>query len=142
MKPLSKKELSGNTLRVYMFLVKNGPSELREVQRALGFSTASLASYHLSKLSEIGYVFQDNYGKYVANTDAAKEILEGYSRIGTLLVPQLFFFSVLLSILVGYLSFQSVRSTLYVPFLIATSLAAVAVLWYETFRVWRKLSVT
>jgi predicted DNA-binding transcriptional regulator len=136
---LNKKEVSGNTLRVYMFLVKNGPSELREVQRALGFSTASLASYHLNKLAEIGYVFQDNYGKYVAKTEAAKEILEGYTKVGKILVPQLLFFSVFFSILIVYLSLQSIVSQIYLPFLIVASLSCIAVLWYETLRLWRRL---
>jgi hypothetical protein len=123
-----------------MFLVKNGPSELREIQRALGFSTASLASYHLNKLEEIGYVSQDSYGRYSANSEAVKEILEGYTRVGNVLVPQLFFFSVFFSILIGYLSFQSFNSFLYVPFLVIVSLSCIVVLWYETLRLWRRLS--
>jgi hypothetical protein len=135
-----KRDIGGNTLRVYMFLVKNGPSELREIQRALGFSTASLASYHLNKLEEIGYVSQDSYGRYSANSEGVKEILEGYTRVGNVLVPQLFFFSVFFSILIGYLSFQSINSSLYVPFLVVVSLSCIVVLWYETLRLWRRLS--
>ncbi|HYB84738.1 MAG TPA: hypothetical protein VED86_05360, partial [archaeon] len=48
--------IRGNTTRVYLFVLKNGPCELREVQRALKLSTPSLAFYHLSRLVQSGVV--------------------------------------------------------------------------------------
>ncbi|MEM4726872.1 MAG: hypothetical protein QXD04_01275, partial [Candidatus Bathyarchaeia archaeon] len=51
-------ELKGKTLLVYMYLLKtNRPSiGVREVQRALKFSSPSVAAYHLNKLEELGLV--------------------------------------------------------------------------------------
>jgi len=68
------KEITGNALRVYLYLVTHGPSELREIQRGLGLSTPSLASYHLSRLVEAGYATQDRDGRYVAIREASTEI--------------------------------------------------------------------
>ena len=135
----ASKSITGNTLRVYLHLVTHGPCELREVQRGVGLSTPSLASYHLGRLSESGYVKQDPEGKYVAIREASKEILSGYSRVGTALVPQFFFFTVLFTILIIFFSYQAMYSPGFTTYLVAVSLAVVVLLWYETLRLWRRL---
>jgi hypothetical protein len=133
-------EVRGNTLRVYLYVLQHGPCELKDVQSSLGFSTASLASYHLRRLMDGGYATQDSYGRYLASKDATGEILEGYVKVGAVVVPQLLFVSVLFTLLVGYFSIMAYGSASYVPLLIASSLALVAVAWYETARVWRRLA--
>jgi len=135
------KEITGNTLRVYLHLIRNGPCELREVQRGLSLSTPSLASYHLNRLVSAGYVKQDSDGKYLAIKEASTEILEGYTKVGTALVPQLFFFAVLFTILIVFFSYQAINSPEFIIYLVATSLAAVVLLWYEAFKLWRRLVV-
>jgi hypothetical protein len=133
-------EVKGNTLRVYLFLLKYGPCELREVQRGLDLSTPSLASYHLDKLIAVGYASRDQNGRYVASKDVPGDVIDGFTRVGARLVPQLFFVAILFTSLVGYFAFMSLHSAAYVPFLVASSLALVAGVWYETLRVWRSLS--
>lgn len=133
-------ELRGNTLRVYLYILQHGPCELKDVQGGLGFSTASLASYHLGRLIDRGYASQDTYGRYLAAKDATGQILEGYVKVGTVVVPQLLFVSVLFTVLVSYFSVMTYRSASYVPLLVASSVALVAVVWYETTRVWRRLA--
>ena len=134
-----KPEIAGNTFRVYLHLLRAGASELRDVQRSLGFSTPSLASYHLGRLVEAGYVKQNERGQYVAVEGAAGDLLEGYTKLGVFLVPQLFFFALFFTAVVGFFAYMSLSLSSYVPLLVGTSLAMVAVLWYETFRVWRRL---
>lgn len=137
----TEREITGNTLRVYLYVLRHGPSELREVQRGLGFSTPSLASYHLSKLVKAGYVKQDGDGRYVANPEMTPALLEEYSRLGTTLVPNLLFFSVLFTILTAYFSYRALAATKtpYVEYLAATAIAMCATLWYQVARAWRKL---
>lgn len=132
--------LRGNTLRTYLQVLKNGPCELREVQHALGFSTPSLASYHLNKLQEAGYVSQDERSRYLVSSEAVGEVLEGFSKIGSAIVPQSTFFAVLFSILIAYFSYEALEAQSFVPLLATASAGAVLVLWYETLRVWRRLS--
>ena len=132
-------ELRGNTLRTYLQVLKHGPCELRDVQHGLGLSTASLASYHLNKLIEAGYVKQDEHGRYVASSDAVGDVLVGYSKIGTAIVPQLSFFAVLFSILIGYFSFEALYAPSFTPYLVVVSLAAAVALWYEVLKLWRRL---
>ena len=133
-------EIKGNTLRVYLFLLKQGPSELREVQRGLGFSTPSLASYHLDKLVSIGYASQTERGAYQANRDSLGQVVEGFSKVGTIVVPQLLFVAVLFTPLIAYFGYMALHAAQYVPVLVATAAALAGLAWFETFRVWRKLS--
>ena len=135
------REITGNSLRTYLYLASHGPSELREVQRGLSFSTPSLASYHLAKLTQLGYVGQDQEGRYVVVAGSSNEILEGYAKVGSALVPQLFFFSVLFTILVAYFSLQAILNPSYTLYLVVTSISMTALLWLETARLWRRLVV-
>jgi hypothetical protein len=135
------KEITGNTLRVYLYLLTHGPSELREVQRGLGLSTPSLASYHLGRLMDFGYVRQDEESRYVGLNEASTEILQGYSKVGNALVPQLFFFTILFTILITFFGFESLNSSVFTPYLIGSSIALVILLWLETVRLWRRLVV-
>jgi hypothetical protein len=136
-----KQEIRGNTLKVYLYLLKHGSSELREVQRGLNFSSASLASYHLGKLLEMSFAKQDEYGKYSAVKEASGRILEGYSKIGPAVVPQLFFFSLFFTILVVFFSVGTWSGLGFVPYLIGISFAMLVVFWFETIRLWRRLAV-
>jgi hypothetical protein len=134
-------EIRGNTLKVYLYLLKHSPSELRDIQHALNFSSASLASYHLGKLLEAGFAKQDEYGNYSAVKEASDRILEGYSKIGSALVPQLFFFSLLFTILVVFFSVGTWMGLGFIPYLVGVSIAMLVVFWYETVKLWRKLAV-
>jgi hypothetical protein len=134
-------EIRGNALKVYLYLLRHGPSELRDVQRGVGLSSASLASYHLGKLTEAGFVVQDERGRYSAVKEASDRVLEGYSRMGPAIVPQLFFFALLFTILVTFFSFEALYTPGFTVYLAAVSVAMVIVFWYETMRLWRRLAV-
>ena len=133
-------EIKGNTLRVYLYILQHGPCELKDVQGGLQFSTASLASYHLRRLIEAGYASQDGYGRYVATKDNTRQLLEGYVKVGAVVVPQLLFVSVLFTVVIVYFSYMAEASSSYVPFLLGASLALVLVVWYETARESRRLA--
>ena len=133
-------EIKGNTMRVYLYILQHGPCELKDVQGGLEFSTASLAYYHLRRLIDAGYATQDSYGRYLATKDTTKQLLEGYVKVGALVVPQLLFISVLFTALVGYFSLMAFSASSYLPFLVGSSLALIVVVWYETVRVWRRLA--
>jgi hypothetical protein len=133
-------EIRGNALKIYLYLLRHGSSELRDIQRGVGLSSASLASYHLGKLSEAGFVKQDEHGRYYAVKEASDRVLEGYSRMGPAIVPQLFFFALLFTILVSFFSFETLYASGPIEYLIIISAAMVVVFWYETLRLWRKLA--
>ncbi len=140
MRKSSSPEVKGNALKVYVYLLKNGPSQLRDIQRGTELSSPSLASYHLSKLIDGGFVRQDEYGMYYADK-TSENALEGYQRVGKALVPQLFFLSMVFTILVVFFSFATLFWQGFAPYLVAVCVSMVVVLWFETARVWRKLSL-
>jgi hypothetical protein len=114
---------------------------LREVQRGLGLSTPSLASYHLGRLMDSGYVRQDEESWYVGEKEASTEILQGYSKVGNALVPQQLFFTLLFTVLITFFGFKSLNSSVFTPYLIGSSMALVVLMWFETVRLWRRLVV-
>ena len=134
-------EVRGNTLKVYLYLLRHGPSELRDIQREVGLSSASLASYHLGKLSEAGFVKQDERGRYFALKGASDQVLEGYAKVGPAIVPQLFFFTLLFTVLVAFFSLETLYSSSFTVYLVLVCAAMILVFWYETMRLWRKLAV-
>jgi hypothetical protein len=137
----TNQEVKGNALKIYLYLLKHGASQLRDIQRGTELSSASLASYHLSKMMEGGFVKQDEHGAYFVENDASEKVLEGYLKVGKAVVPQLFFFSLLFSILVGFFSFAVLFWQGYAPYLVAVCIGMVIVLWYQTVKVWRRLSL-
>jgi hypothetical protein len=137
----ANQEIRGNTLKIYLYLLRHGPSELRDIQHGVGLSSASLASYHLGKLTEAGFVTQDEHGRYSAVKETTDRVLEGYSKMGPAIVPQLFFFALLFTILVAFFSFEALYAPGFTVYLAAVSATMVVVFWYETVRLWRRLAV-
>jgi hypothetical protein len=133
--------IKGNTVRVYLFVLRNGPCELRDVQRALKLSTPSLAFYHLSRLVQSGVMNRTEDGRYVVVSDISADLLDGYVKFGRRIIPQLFFLSLIFSAILGYYVYLVWRLPLdrddYVTIVYSLS---IIVLWYETIKVWRRLS--
>ena len=136
----ANQEIKGNTLKVYLYLLRHGPSELRDIQRGIGLSSPSLVSYHLGKLSEAGFANQDEYGKYFAVKETSDKVLEGYSKMGPAIVPQMFFFALLFTILASFFSFMALSTTGFTTYLVGVCAVMILVFWYETVRLWRKLA--
>lgn len=85
-------ELTGKTLLVYLYMLKDKGNTVgvREVQRKLGFSSPSVAIYHLDKLVSIGLVEKTNIGEYFIKKEVKVGVLKFYTRLGNLLLPRYF----------------------------------------------------
>jgi repressor of nif and glnA expression len=128
--------LRGTTLEVYRFLLKSSrPLGAREIQRALKFSSPSLAVYHLSKLEEIGLVKKEN-GEFMV----IKNLLEDCVRISRFLIPRYLFYAVF-SVLALMVELTFFRPTIitreYIFFVSVTSACALA-FCFETAKTWAK----
>lgn len=80
--------LKGTTWKVYKYILENGPTGIREVQKSLKLSTPSLALYHLNKLEQAGIVKKSKEG-YVAD----QIFLRNRIKVRKLLIPRHFFYS-------------------------------------------------
>ena len=136
---LIEAELKGKTLLVYLYLLRSRRSTVgvREVQRALGFSSPSVAAYHLNKLRELGLV-ESIRGDYRLSRLVKVGVLRRFIAIRGLLLPRLLFYAVLVtSMLITYL-IQYPQLTRRNVAAIVLGLIPTIILWYETLKTWRE----
>ena len=131
--------LRGKAWKVYWYLLKTGsPVGVREVQRALHFSSPSVAFHHLEQLRELGLVQKDEVGgRYMLVGEIKIGVLRHYVKLGKLLFPRFFFyalFSTVFYVAYLFLFFDGFsRSNL---FMVSFGAIVCAVFWYEAYRVW------
>ncbi len=128
--------LKGRTLKVYYLLLSTGqPWTGREIYRKLGFSSPSLAFYHLDKLKELGLVDVNEDGLFIASKRVRAGVLTYFIDIGNRLVPRFlfyaFFFIALLisSFFFLQLTFHPSDITLVLVLLIATTIFLFETKW-------------
>jgi hypothetical protein len=132
-------ELKGKTLIVYTHILKQGQETfgVREIQRELGFSSPSVAAYHLQKLQELGLI-ENVYGDYKLIKEVKVGILRSFVSLGGLMLPKFLFYAVLItSMLITFLvQFPFFPTREYITTLVMGAVPAV-IFWYETIKLWR-----
>ncbi len=134
-------QLKGKTLLVYWYLLRSSRSSVgvREVQRALGFSSPSVAAHHLDKLLSLGLVDKKGTGEYFLTQEVQVGLLRFFTRLGRFLVPRYLFYSVWLStMLIVYLVFYGINGSIHNVVAIIFGVIACLILWFETVRLWRE----
>ena len=132
-------ELKGKTLLVYMYLLRNSDSTVgvREVQRALDFSSPSVSSYHLNKLQELDLV-ESERGEYRLIKQVKIGVLRQFIQFGGIMLPRFLFYAVLVtSMLATFILQVPYAASRYYMSSILLGLVPAVVLWYETLRIWR-----
>ncbi len=132
-------ELKGKTLLVYMHILKAKESTVgvRAVQRALGFSSPSVSSYHLNKLKDLGLV-ESIRGDYSLIREVRVGVLKQFVSVGGVLLPRYLFYAVLVTTMLATFLFQNpfILTEMYITTVIF-GLVPLVILWYETYRLWR-----
>ena len=132
-------ELKGNTLRVYWHLLRSssGTVGVRETQKALGFSSPALATYHLRKLEELGLVINER-GDYRLIREVKVGILEQFIKLGMFRFPRYVLYATMFTTLLIFFISQLREINFYSIFALIFGVLATGILWYETIRVWRQ----
>ena len=128
--------LRGLTLKVYKFILRSDkPVGIREVQRALGLSSPTLALYHINKLEEAGLIKKELNG-YVAD----RVILENLFRFRRILIPRNFFYMIffVVSLVMLAVFLRPPTLTREYVFSLAVVSIATATSVYETFKVFSR----
>jgi len=134
-----RSKLKGTTLRVYWHLLRSKkPTTIRRLQRSLGFSSPSVASYHLEKLMDMDLVKKNVMGDYELKKTVSLEAMSSFVRISHLMIPRYifyttFFFTLLIVFIVGYASSLSVQGV----FALVFGVSGLVITGYETWRQWR-----
>jgi len=133
-------EIHGTTLRVYWYMFRSrGPVGVRETQRSLTLSSASVALYHLEKLREIGVAEKDEMGQYSLREKVQVGSLKMFLRVGHVILPRYLFYAVLLTTALGvYIGLETVYGENLQASAVVFGLAGAAISWYECFRMWRE----
>jgi len=125
--------------KVYWLLLKTGhPMSVREVQRALHFSSPSVANHHLEQLRELGLVQKGHSdGHYSLVSEVKIGVLRHFVKLGKLLFPRYFFYAVFsTSCYVIYLFLYSQALAQENLFILLFGAFVSAIFWYEAIRVW------
>jgi len=131
--------LRGKAWKVYWLLLKTGrPMSVREVQKALHFSSPSVAQHHLEQLRELGLVQKQDIGShYLLINEVKIGVLRHFVKLGRIMFPRYFFYALfsttfyiiyLLTLMQGF-----TRESL---FIILFGAIVSAIFWYEAVRIW------
>jgi DNA-binding transcriptional ArsR family regulator len=133
--------LRGKAWQVYWFLLKTGrPVSMREVQRALHFSSPSVANHHLEQLRELGLVKKQEVGGHYRLVSEVKiGVLRHYMKLGRLLFPRYFFYALFSTVFYAiYLVFLMHGFTRENLFIASFGAILSAIFWYEAYRIWQQ----
>ena len=133
-------ELKGKTLRVYWFILRSGGDVavgVRELQRALDFSSPTLAAYHLKKLEELGLV-KKKHGEYYLAKEVRVGVLKQFIRFGAFLLPRYVFYAATFTTLLILYLFKFEEMSFYSVFALMVLVLGTVIFWYETVRAWRQ----
>ncbi|MGB9728468.1 MAG: helix-turn-helix domain-containing protein [Thermoprotei archaeon] len=137
---LIESKLKGKTLLVYWYLISSNSRivKVREVQRALKFSSPSIAAYHLSKLEELGLVRKTEHGEYELVQEVKIGILRFFTRIGKFLIPRFLFYSIWFStMIIMYLMLYPQTGDVHNIMAIIFGISSLIIFWFETIKLLR-----
>lgn len=129
--------LKGTTWKVYKYILENGPTGIREIQKSLNLSTPSLVLYHLNKLEQGGIIKKDGQGYTVIQV-----FLHNRVKLKRLLIPRYFFYSlfIIAAIIVQTLVFRPRTMSRDYAFSLAVMCTIAGFCLYETARAFLKRS--
>lgn len=133
-----QEQISGNTLRVYLYVQRKKQScGVREIQRALGFSSSSSAHYHLEKLADKGFLSRNEYGNYQVNTKTKTGIISPFVFMHGFMFPRQLLYAIATTVVnVLFLMFFWKYLSLEVLLALTPGILACLIFWFETIRLW------
>lgn len=135
-------DLKGNTLRVYWYVMNASQQTVgvREVQRALNFSSPTLALYHLDKLKDLGLVSKES-GEYRLIKEVKVDVLKQFLKLGRVFVPRFALYAALFTSLFGYYLYNILLQpdlTFFTLFGLIFGGSGTVIFWFETWKAWRQ----
>jgi predicted DNA-binding transcriptional regulator len=131
--------LRGKDWKVYWLLLKNGrPMSAREVQKALRFSSPSVAQHHLEQLRRLGLVRKNDVGgDYSLISEVKIGVLRHFVKFGRIMFPRYFFYAVFSTVFYLFYILALMQGfTRENLFILSFGAIISAIFWYEAIRVW------
>lgn len=139
--------LSGRTLKVYLYVVKErDPVGPRDVMRGVNFSSPSVAYRHLQKLETMGLIVKNESGNYVAKE---KVSIRGYVWVGRRLIPNPVVYSLIFVIILFWeavvftlhFSVETYQFKVFFFLLMSITVAASVLFIIEGLRAFKKIRI-
>jgi len=133
-------KLKGKAWKVYWLLLKSGrPMSVREVEKALRFSSPSVAHHHLEQLRQLGLVQRQMVGgEYALVSEVKIGVLRHFVKLGRLMFPRYFFYAIFSSAFyIAYITILMQDFTRENLFMISFGAIVTIIFWYEAIRFWR-----
>ena len=133
-------KLRGKAWKVYWLLLKKGrPMSVREVEKALRFSSPSVAQHHLEQLRQMGLVQKEKTGgNYILVSEVKIGVLKHFVKLGRLMFPRYFFYAIFSSAFyIAYIVILMQDLTRENLFILSFGAIVTLIFWYEALRFWR-----
>ncbi|MFW9833397.1 MAG: hypothetical protein ACFFEK_05330 [Candidatus Thorarchaeota archaeon] len=131
-------ELRGNTLRVYWYMLSSDSSVgVREVQRAIGMSSPSVASHHLTKLESLELIEKNPDNTYQLKKLVKVGVLQNFIAFRGIVLPRYSFIAVFFSVftLVYFIMTLGAPLSLFDRYIgLTVGLVGAIFAWLETYR--------
>lgn len=131
-----------NTLKIYWYLCMqpNGKAGLRQVQRAMGFSSPNAAIFHLNKLQEMQLVHHHRDGEYAVQQKTPFGDMKAFIQLRHYFIPKHAIYATTMTCIMCLSTFL-LLPVFSLPVLLALlpGILAVGILWYEAYIVWQRL---
>lgn len=139
---MGSKQIYGKTWDVYLcILTTSSPIGVREIWRALGLSSPSLAQYHVNKLLELKLI-EPVGGKYRVNNEEQLEALRSFLMLRGMLIPRMVVYAALLSgVLASYILFWPWRGDFRDLVTVSVTMFSIAAFLFEAVKQYRGLSI-
>lgn len=134
-------ELTGSALLVYWYLLRRRQGcGVREIQRALGFSSSSTAHYHLEKLMDRNVLTKDQHGNYKINEKIKVARISPFIFVRGFVFPtQLIYAVATTAMCLVFLTLFWKLLTLIVILALSPGIVAAIIFWYDAIIVWQSL---
>lgn len=134
-------DLRGNTLRVYWYMLSSDSSVgVREVQRAIGMSSPSVASHHLTKLESLELIEKNPDNTYQLKKLVKVGVLQNFIAFRGIVLPRYSFIAVFFSVytLVYFIMTLGAPLSLFDRYIgLTVGLVGAIFAWFETYRLWK-----
>ena len=133
-------KLRGKAWKVYWLLLRTGRDmSVREIEKALHFSSPSVAFHHLEQLCQLGLVEKQKIGgNYKLVGEVKIGVLRHFVKLGRLMFPRYFFYAIFSSAFyIAYLTILIQSVTTESLFIISFGAIVTIIFWYEAIRFWR-----
>jgi len=134
-------KVSGNSLRVYWYLATNAGNSVgvRNVQRAMRFSSPSSAFYHLEKLRSLGLIDKNEWGNYFIKKPVKFHVMRNFIFVGNHFIPRHLIYATIITVIsiVYFVLLTAFLSSLLVFVALLPNVISAVIFWYEAFIVWQ-----